>query len=134
VQATDIFATPEDAIAQMRRGMPRADEHELRHRALNNLMQREDGSHTWRYDAVLRSPDRPMPRPDPEQSWAEVRNINVPSLLMRGEHSDVLSPEVAARMQREIPGMGFVTVPDAGHSIPLDNPVGFREAVREFLG
>jgi pimeloyl-ACP methyl ester carboxylesterase len=133
VQAQDTFANPEEAIAAARAANARADEVELRHRVTNNLMQRPDGSWTFRYDAALRSPDRPLPRPEPEQAWALLPRITCPTLLVRGSESDILSVETAERMVREIPNCRFVTVPDAGHSIPLESPKGFLEATRPFL-
>ena len=45
VQANDVFATPEAAVAAGRAGNARADEAELQHRTRNNLMLLEDG--TW---------------------------------------------------------------------------------------
>jgi pimeloyl-ACP methyl ester carboxylesterase len=96
-------------------------------------MLREDGHLTYRYDTELRSPDRPLPRPDPDAAWAALANINVPTLLVRGALSDVLSAETAERMVRDIPDCRFVEVPDAGHSIPLENPSGFLQAVKTFL-
>ena len=60
-------------------------------------------------------------------------SINVPTLLIRGELSDVLGVETAERMVREIPDCRFAVVADAGHSIPLEQPTGFLEAVKTFL-
>lgn len=134
VQAKDVFDTQDEAFDQMRKGNGRAPDSELRHRAINNLKPTADGKWTWKYDAMLRDPNRGLPRPDAEATWALVRNINVPTLLVRGAESDVLSPEVAARMLEEIPGCTLVTVQESGHSVPLDNPAGFRESVRDFLG
>jgi pimeloyl-ACP methyl ester carboxylesterase len=133
VQARDVFDDPEQAVQQARAANPRAPEDELRHRFLNNLKQTEDGRWTWRYDKALRAPGRPRPRQDPEEGWALLRRITAPTLLVRGELSDVLAPEVAERMVREIPNCRLVTVPNAGHSIPLDNPQGFIAAVQTFL-
>ena len=56
--------------------------------------------------------------------------INVPTLLVRGAESDVLSVETAEKMAQAMPNCQLVTVRDAGHSIPLDNPAGFLAAVR----
>lgn len=133
VQARDVFASPEEAIAQNRAGNPRADEHEVRHRVTHNLKQQPDGAWTFKYDKALRSPDRPLPRPDPETVWPLMAKITCPTLIVRGALSDVLSPETAARMAREIPDCRLVEVPNAGHSIPLDNPQGFIAAVQDFL-
>ncbi len=132
-QSNDIFDTPDDAFAQMRKGNPRAPDAELRHRAVNNLMLREDGKWTWRYDARLRAPGRVQVRPSPEESWATVRKITAPTLLLRGAESDVLAPETAEQMAREIPNCRLAVVQGSGHSIPTDNPQGFLEAVQTFL-
>lgn len=133
VQAGDVFASPDEAIQRGRAANPNADETELRHRTRYNLMLRDDGTWTFRYDRALRSGERPLPRPSPEAAWALLPRIAAPTLLVRGEVSDVLAPEVADRMVREIPDCRLVTVPGAGHSIPLERPVGFLEAVRTFL-
>jgi pimeloyl-ACP methyl ester carboxylesterase len=133
VLLTDVFDDPEEAVQRARAANPRAPEAELRHRTLNNLKQRDDGRWTFRYDVALRAPDRPLPRPDPATAWAELRRITSPTLLVRGAESDILAPETAERMLREIPNCRMVEVPNAGHSIPLDNPQGFIAAVQPFL-
>lgn len=133
VQAQDVFADPEEAIRQARAANARAAETELRHRVTSNLMQRDDGRWTFRYDAALRAPDRPLPRPSPESGWASLSKITCPTLLVRGAESDILGVDTAERMTREIPNCRLVTVPNAGHSVPLDNPEGFLEAVKTFL-
>lgn len=132
-RATDVFATPEDAVAAAREANPNADEHESRHRTLHNLMLRDDGTWTYRYDKGLRDGSRTLMRPDSADGWALLRRITAPSLLVRGEVSDLLSPEIAGRMLREIPQCAFAEVPGAGHSIPLERPQGFLAAVRTFL-
>ncbi len=48
---------------------------------------------------------------------------SVPTLIVRGELSDLLSEETAARMVREIGAQAeLVTVPDVGHAPVLDEP------------
>jgi len=133
VQAADTFASFDEAWQAYRKGNPRADPFEAEHRLRNNLMLLEDGRLTFRFDKALRAPDRPLPRPEPAEGWALLANINAPTLLIRGELSDVLGIETAQRMVREIPECSFVEVKDAGHSIPLENPAGFLDAVRTFL-
>lgn len=132
-QAADAFDSPEQAIAQSRAANPRADQAELRARVTNNLMQTGEGRWTWRYDTALRNPATPLPRPDPAAAWALLPRITCPTLLVRGELSDILAVETAERMTREIPNCRMVTVPGAGHSIPLDSPRGMIESVQGFL-
>jgi pimeloyl-ACP methyl ester carboxylesterase len=133
VQAGDVFESPDEAIARARSTNPNADEGEQRHRVTHSLMQRDDGKWTFRYDKALRDPDNPRPRPSPEEGWALVEQIDVPTLLIRGEISDVLPAEVAGRMVETMSDCQFVEVAGSGHSVPLDRPVGFLEAVRTSL-
>ena len=57
----------------------------------------------------------------------------MPTLLVRGEISDILSRETAERMVQAIPGCRFEEVPGSGHSVPLERPSEFLRAVRTFL-
>jgi pimeloyl-ACP methyl ester carboxylesterase len=47
---------------------------------------------------------------------------DVPSLVVRGAISDVLSEDTMARMLAEMPAMESVTVPEVGHAPTLDEP------------
>ena len=57
---------------------------------------------------------------------------SVPSLLGRGELTDLLSPECVARMQKVHPSMEVLSVPNVGHA-PMLNEPGVTEAIRRFL-
>ena len=57
---------------------------------------------------------------------------SVPSLLVRGELTDLLSPECVARMQKVHPSMEVLSVPNVGHA-PMLNEPGVTEAIRRFL-
>ncbi|MBL3550881.1 alpha/beta fold hydrolase [Rhodovulum sulfidophilum] len=46
----------------------------------------------------------------------------LPLALIRGAHSDILSPETASEMQRRRPDMIFAEIPDRGHTPFLDEP------------
>jgi len=55
-----------------------------------------------------------------------------PTLLVRGETSDLLSPEIAAKMRKRAPKMDFVEVPGIGHAPMLDEPEA-KAAIFPFL-
>ena len=57
---------------------------------------------------------------------------SVPSLLVRSELTDLLSPECVARMQKMHPSMEVLSVPNVGHA-PMLNEPGVTEAIRRFL-
>ncbi len=136
VAAPDVFDDPEEAFAAARAANPRPPDAELRDRVNHGLMRRDDGKWTFRYDAALRrNPDvRHLATPEEiEADWESLTRITCPTLLVRGEASDILSPELAQRMVNSIPNCRLVEVADSGHSVPLDNPTGFLRAVEPFL-
>jgi pimeloyl-ACP methyl ester carboxylesterase len=132
VQASDVFASRDEAFAAARAGNPRPPEAHHRHRVDYSLMRTADGRWTYRYDRALRSV-RNLRTRDPETAWGSCANIAVPTQLIRGELSDILAPETAERMVATIPGVRFDVVTDSGHSVPLDAPDGFLAAARQFL-
>lgn len=55
-----------------------------------------------------------------------------PTLLIRGELSDLISPAIADRMQRIAPGLQRVDVPGVGHAPMLTEPEAV-DAIEQFL-
>jgi pimeloyl-ACP methyl ester carboxylesterase len=133
VVRSDVFASIDEAYARARADNPIPPDDQLRHRIEYSLMRREDGRFTYRYDRALRDPANPRKGIPAEEGWRLVANINVPTLLVRGELSDILSKPVAARMAKAIPNCRLVEVPGSGHPVPLDKPDAFLDAVATFL-
>jgi pimeloyl-ACP methyl ester carboxylesterase len=68
-----------------------------------------------------------------ETLWSLFESMSsVPSLLVRGELTDLLSLECVARMQKVHPSMEVLSVPNVGHA-PMLNEPGVTEAIRRFL-
>jgi len=108
----------------------------IRERMRHRLKPTESGKWTWKFDRRFREPGSGLKIGSSlsnDESWQLFRNIAVPTLLIRGGESDVLTPEVAERCTQEIRHSRLVIVPGAGHSVPGDNPDAFTEAVREFI-
>jgi len=55
-----------------------------------------------------------------------------PTLLIRGETSDLLGPDIADRMRKLAPEMAYAEIPGIGHAPMLDEPAA-RSAIFEFL-
>jgi len=106
VLANDVFADRESAFRAARAANARPSDDDMRYRVFNNLMQRDDGAWTYRYDKALRSPDRPLPRPDPEKSWAMLSRITCATLLVRGAR--VAITIAAARLGLDLIGVTAV--------------------------
>lgn len=108
----------------------------IRERMRHRLKPSESGKWTWKFDKRFRQQDsgiRIGSELTNDQSWQLFRDIRVPTLLIRGAESDVLSQEIAERVTREMARARLVVVPAAGHSVPGDNPDDFTAAVREFI-
>lgn len=65
--------------------------------------------------------------------WPQFRSlVETPVLLLRGEHSDLLSVETVQKMRRAKPDMTAVTVRGRGHVPFLDEPEA-RSAILSFI-
>jgi pimeloyl-ACP methyl ester carboxylesterase len=133
VARSDVFESVDDAYARARADNPIPPADQLRHRVEYSLMRRDDGRFTYRYDRALRDPANPRKGIPAEEGWRLVANIDVPTLLVRGENSDILSRPIAQRMAQAVPNCRLVEVAGAGHPVPLDKPGGFLDAVATFL-
>ena len=128
------FESVEEVYRLMRSQDPVPPDDMLRHRARFALKRHPNGKWTWKYDKALRlprEPDRPGLGGD---MWERLTDLRCPTLVVRGERSDILSRETAQGMVAVVPQGSLVEVPGAGHRVPLDNRPGFERAVRQFLG
>ena len=137
VTQSDVLDTFEDFVARVIEYSPNRPEWQVRGSLHHSLMQLPDGRWTWKYDSFLRDPARRSTqagaRQDPAARWKLWESVECPTLLVRGERSDMLDADVAKRMIERNPNSRLIEVPGAGHRVPGDNPVAFESAVREFL-
>jgi pimeloyl-ACP methyl ester carboxylesterase len=84
------------------------------------LRQEEDGQWVRHYDMGLAQPFRSATpetaRADEAALWAAYDAIRCPTLLIRGENSDLLSPETAREMAARGPRAQLVEIPNVGHA------------------
>jgi pimeloyl-ACP methyl ester carboxylesterase len=133
VARSNVFASREEAFARARRDNAVPPEAHHRSRVDQSLMRTDDGRWTYRYDPALRDPSVPRERISEEEGWRLVGGIEVPTLLIRGENSDILDAATAERMVETLPDGRMVEIPGSGHPIPLDKPKEFLTAVQTFL-
>jgi pimeloyl-ACP methyl ester carboxylesterase len=133
VAQRDVFDSREEAFARAREANPVPPVEHQRSRVYQSLMRTEDGRYTYRYDKALRDASNPRQRTTAEEGWNQVRNINVPTLLIKGENSDLLDTTIAQRMVAELSDGRMIEVQGAGHPVPLDKPAEFLAAVQTFL-
>jgi pimeloyl-ACP methyl ester carboxylesterase len=133
IQAPDELDSFEAFVARAHQFNPRRSLDNIRSRLSHNLKQLPSGKWTWKYDKALRSPERGFHAGALQNLWDDVHAIRCPTLLIKGDESDILSAASAGRMQAAIPGSRAAVVPGAGHSVMGDNPAAFVAAARSFL-
>lgn len=96
-----------------------------------NMEEREDGRYDWRFDraGIFAS----MREGRQEEHWDALRNLKMPTLIVRGAKSQDLSSETFARMRRELPSATAVEIPDAGHWVHFDQPSAFLSVLKAFF-
>ena len=65
--------------------------------------------------------------------WPYVERIRVPTKLILGSESQLVTPEKKDRMAKLIHGLELSTVKGAGHMVPQDKPKEFEKEVKTFL-
>lgn len=103
-----------------------------------NLRRGEDGRWYWHWDPAYML-GRPRAAAEQglslerERLQAAARALTVPTLLVRGRMSDILSEEGAREMLELAPHARYVDVADAGHMVAGDRNDAFNAAVVDFL-
>ena len=62
--------------------------------------------------------------------WA---HVNIPALLVKGDRSNRISPQIIAQVQAHAPQVEVAEVAGCDHHVTLDNPPGFVAACRQWL-
>jgi esterase len=127
------FDTIEDVLAYQRQNNPRYTEALLRARVQHGVRPLPGGGFTWKYDRGLRELVRGGRWSDPIDLWPAWAALACPTLLVRGAESDILTADIARKMVDAQPKARLVEVPNAGHTVPGDQPEAFVRLLREFL-
>ena len=96
-----------------------------------NLRPTADGLLAWQYDLDAAIETTRLGRG--RDYWPDLPRIEVPTLLVRGARSDVLSREEAERMVEALPRGTLVEIAGTGHLIPLVRPRELAEAIAAWL-
>lgn len=99
----------------------------------NVLVRRDDGSYALHYDPAIGVPFRAaLATPGDVDLWGVWDAVRAPTLVIRGERSDLLGADVADAMTQRGPRAGLVTLPGVGHA-PTLVPDAQIALVRGFL-
>ena len=132
------FASFEDAVETFRTYLPYATTEQVERRVLASLTANDEGVYTWDFDPILRDPLSRPPDADPGQRrlsdlWDCADRLQCPTMIVRGQETDMLTPEAIQRLHRRVSGSRVSLIEDAGHSVPTDQPAALSLNIREFL-
>jgi esterase len=126
------WASFDEAVEAMRRFNPRRSADNIRARLTHSLGPAEDGRWRWKVDSAGLAA-HPRFREPADTMWRALAQVACPTLVVRGAQSPLVSEDGAARVTATLPRGTLATVADAAHSVPGDNPAGFRSAIADFL-
>ena len=138
--ATETLSSFDDFLDRAMKFMPHRPPAHLRYSLIHSLKQTPEGW-TWKQDhrrresmAALTDDERAAANAArTEELWADVGAITAPTLLLRGENSKILAPEVAEKTVEAMPNARLVVIPHATHNVHSDNPADFAQALTSFL-
>jgi esterase len=138
-EATETLSRFEDFLERAIRYMPHRPPEHLRYSLTHSLKQTEHGW-TWKQDhrprptAALSEAERTAARArSADALWSDVRSIDVPTILFRGENSKILAPVVAELTIAAMRDARLVVIPRATHNVHSDNPIDFAAGLDSFL-
>jgi pimeloyl-ACP methyl ester carboxylesterase len=100
-----------------------------------NLRRDADGRLRWHWDpAFVNGPLTTNPSLKESRLDAAAQCLDVPTLLVRGQLSNLVTEEEAAHFQGLVPHARVVDVSEAGHMVAGDKNDVFTAAILEFLG
>jgi pimeloyl-ACP methyl ester carboxylesterase len=119
-----------DAIAEYNPHRPRPDDVAG---LAKNLRLDGDGRWRWHWDPRFIDGRGPRELGDHERMCECARRLSVPTLLVRGRMSDVLSEQGAQEMLEMVPHARYADVSGAGHMVAGDRNEAFTMSITSFL-
>lgn len=129
------FATWDEAVAFSARGRPGLPLATLAEWAPYTFRRLPDGRITWKHDPLLREEwlGPGLPPRAKAHLWDELAQVQCPMLLVKGETTNQLDPELCERMVGCVRDGQWVEIPNTTHFVQHDNLDGFLAAVEPFL-
>ncbi len=131
----DGFATLDDAADAIAAYTPNRSRSRNHEGLKKNLRLRENGRWYWHWDPeFLRIEDESHRRVDPERMEAAAASVTIPTLIVRGARSDVVSDQALDHMRSLVPHAEVIDVKAAGHMVAGDDNDVFAERLEDFVG
>lgn len=101
---------------------------------MKNLRLRDDGRLHWHWDPQFLNAEHAIEPPQfKSMLLADAERVRIPTLVVRGMQSDIVSDEGVTEFRAHLPGLEVVDVTGAGHMVAGDKNDAFNEGVLSFL-
>ena len=128
------FDSLDDAAAAIAEYLPHRKPRRPGGGLLKTLEQRDDGRFYWRWDPAMMEGRPKMDMAAFERKLsAELRRIAVPTLIIRGANSEILSRDTADEMLAMLPQGQLAEVAGAHHMVAGDDNNAFMAALLTFI-
>lgn len=125
------FDSLDELVEKVRTLTPWRSPQQVRSSLAHSVGRNSAGNWTWKYDPAIKT--LLNTHPDPDERWDALAKITAPTLLVRGEDSDITDHATFEKMKETIPNSQLVSIEKAGHRVSGDNPKAYNAALRRFL-
>lgn len=128
------FASLEEAADAVARYLPHRPRPKETSGLARNLRRRDDGRYYWHWDPAFHEHGKRASKAarDPAELDAAARRLRIPTLLIRGRRSRILSDEGVRTFLELVPHAEYVDIADAHHMVAGDANDAFNAAVFDF--
>ncbi|XVQ15848.1 alpha/beta fold hydrolase [Spirillospora sp. CA-255316] len=132
--APDGFASLDEVVEAIKAYNPHRKRPPTTDGVRRNVRRHPNGRWYWHWDpALLKQGDEPRRDTHDDRARAAARRITVPTLLVHGSESDIVSSDGIEELLALIPGAEHFAVAGAGHMVAGDDNDVFTERVGDFL-
>ena len=120
MEQADELNSIEDFISRVIKYDPRRDTTQIRGSIINNLSQLANGKWTWKFDKTPQSTGGEGQFRTAElikRLWGYVEKLQRPTLVVKGDRSNVFSADTADKIHDIISGYKRAVVEKAGHLV-----------------
>lgn len=131
----DGFANLDEAAAAVAAYYPQRPQPRDPSGLMKNLRRRADGRLHWHWDPAFVAASQALSEPPrlTERLHEAARRIRIPTLLVRGMESDIVSEAGIAELREHLPHLEVCDVAAAGHMVAGDRNDAFNDGVAGFL-
>ena len=128
-----VFASPEEVVSvyRPRSAFARWTEEALRLYAEHGTFRREDGRVQLKCPGEIEA--LAFENSASLNVWEVLPQVACPALVVRGRHTDPFVGAMAQRVSEQLPNARLLTVEDAAHLVPMEQPEALAHEIAAFL-